>query len=143
MKRIYILSLVVCLSLLFYFCDGDNPFNGIKVPDGAYAYKGYDSTDVKIVCGWIKFDFDDSSMVSGEWELDKIGDPQNIGPQIGSGELVGNVQDDQLYINLNPQYADNNVFLTSPYSDQKLEGTWNYAGFPGVINHGSFVAEKK
>lgn len=143
MKKIYMLDLIVSLSLLFCFCDNDNPLNGIKVPDGAYAYTGYDSTGVKIVCGWIKFEFDDSTTISGEWELDKIGEPQNIGPQVGSGQLVGNVQNSQLYLDLNPQFMDNNVFLTSPNDDQKLEGKWTYAGFPGIINYGSFVAEKK
>ena len=134
---------MVCLSLLFYFCDKDNCLNGIKIPDGAFAYTGFDSTGVKIVRGWIKFDFDDSTTILGEWELDKIGDPQNIGPQVGSGQLVGNVQNSQLYLNLNPQYVDNNVILTCPYDDQKLAGKWTYSGFPGVINYGSFVAGKK
>ena len=143
MKKLSILSLMIALSLLFYFCDGDNPLNGVKIPDGAYAYTGYDSTGVKIVQGWIKIIFEDSTHISGEWELEKIGNPQNIGPQVGSGNLGGIMVNDQLHLNLNPQYIDNNVILTCPYSDQKLLGQWIYAGFPGVINYGSFVAEKK
>jgi hypothetical protein len=143
MKKIYFLSLMVILSLTFYFCDKDNCLNGIKIPDGAFAYTGFDSTGVEIVRGWIKFDFDDSTTISGEWELDTIGEPQNIGPQIGSGNIVGSLVNDQLHLNLNPQFVDNNVFLTCPNNDQKLEGQWIYSGFPGVINSGSFVAEKK
>ena len=143
MKRIYPLFLLIILSLIFYFCDKDNCLNGIKIPDGAFAYTGFDSTGVEIVRGWIMFDFDDSTSISGDWELDKIGNPQNIGPQVGSGNLVGSMVNDQLHLNLNPQYKDSNVFLICPYDDQKLTGKWNYAGFPGVINYGSFVAEKK
>ena len=143
MKKRFIFSVLLVLSLAFYFCDKDNPLDGIKIPDGAYAYTGYDSTGVEIVQGWIKFEFADKATLSGEWELDKIGKPQNIGPQVGSGQLVGSFQNSQLYLNLNPQYADNNVFLACPYDDQKLEGKWTYSGFPGVINYGSFKAEKK
>ena len=143
MKKIYIFVVIITLSFLFYFCDKDNCLNGIKIPDGAFAYTGFDSTGVEIVRGWIMFDFDDSTSISGDWELDKIGNPQNIGPQVGSGNLVGSMVNDELHLNLNPQYKDNNVFLICPYDDQKLTGIWNYAGFPGVINYGSFVAEKK
>ena len=143
MKQKYILTLIIILSLSLYFCDKDNSINGIKIPNGAYAYTGYDSTGVKIVRGWIKFDFNDNTTISGEWELDKIVDPQNIGPQVGSGNIIGSLVNDQLHLNLNPQFIDNNVFLTCPYNDQKLEGHWFYSGFPGIINYGSLVAEKK
>jgi len=143
MKKIDIFILIIIISLSFYFCDKDNSINGLKIPAGAYAYTGLDSTGVKIVTGWIKIVFDDSTHISGEWELDKIGNPQNIGPQVGSGNLVGSMVNNQLHLNLNPQYKDNNVFLICPYDDQKLTGIWNYAGFPGIINYGTFVAEKK
>jgi len=73
MKKISLFSLVLYLSLLFYSCDKNNPFNGTAVPEGAYAYTGYDSTGVKIVQGWIKFEFEDKTTLSGEWELDKVG----------------------------------------------------------------------
>lgn len=142
MKRIYWLIPAIILSLL-YFCDKDNCLNGIKVPEGAYAYTGYDSTGVKIVQGWIKINLDDTTNISGEWELDKIGNPENMGPQIGSGNIVGNLTNNQLFLNLNPQYADNNVFLICPYDNQKLAGQWNYSGFPGIINYGTFFAKKE
>ncbi|MCU0645566.1 MAG: hypothetical protein MUC94_15080 [bacterium] len=140
--KVYLLILVILLSI-FCFCDKDNSINGIKIPAGAYAYTGYDSTGVKIVMGWTKIVFDDNIYISGEWELDKIGDPENIGPQVGSGNLVGSLENHQLFLNLNPDFVDNNVFLTCLYDDQKLTGKWNYSGFPGIINYGTFVAEKK
>ncbi|HDP99766.1 MAG TPA: hypothetical protein ENN22_11375 [bacterium] len=143
MKQISIFGLIIIISLSFYFCDKGNSINGLKIPGGAYAHSGFDSTGVEIVTGWIKIIFDDSATISGEWQLDKIGDPKNIGPQVGSGSLKGNLENNQLFLNLNPGYVDNNVFLTCPYDDQKLMGKWEYAGFPGIINFGTFVAEKK
>lgn len=143
MKKISIFISLIILSLSFYFCDKDNSISGLKIPAGAFAYTGYDSTGAKIVQGWIKIVFDDSIHLSGEWELDKIGDPKNIGPQVGAGSLVGGLENQQLFLNLNPNYVDNNVFLTCPYDDRKLTGKWNYVGFPGIINYGTFVAEKK
>jgi len=143
MKKIYIVVVIITLSFSFYFCDKDNSINGLELPAGTYTYTGFDSMGVKIVTGWIKIVFDDSTHISGEWELDKIGDPQNIGSQVGSGNLVGILENNQLFVNLNPDYVDNNVFLTCPYDDQKLTGKWNYSGFPGIINYGTFVGERK
>ena len=142
MEKLSILILIFIISLSLCFCDKDNSINGLKIPGGAYAYTGYDSTGVKIVTGWIKIAFEDSIHLSGEWELDKIGDPQSIGPQVGEGNLVGNLENNQLSLNLNPDYIDNNVFLICPYDDKKLTGKWFYSGFPGIINYGTFVAER-
>jgi hypothetical protein len=149
MKKISILSLIIIISLSFYFCDKDNPTGEksnlveLTIPEATYKYIGYDSMGVKIVKGWIKIVFVASNYISGEWQIEKIGDPQNIGPQVGEGSLVGNVENNQLFLNLNPNYVDNNVFLICPYDDRKLTGKWNYSGFPGIINYGTFVAEKK
>ena len=141
MKKAYLLITVIAISLI-YFCDKDNSINGLKIPGGTYAYSGYDSTGAKIVQGWIKLEFDDSTKISGEWELDIIRNPEKIGPQVGEGNLVGNLEDNQLFLNLNPDFVDYNVFLTCPYDDQKLTGKWDYSGFPGIINYGTFVAER-
>ncbi|HEX9974845.1 MAG TPA: hypothetical protein VGD14_22515 [bacterium] len=149
MKKIALVIPIIIISLSFYFCEKDNPTADkgnlveLKIPVATYKYTGYDSMGVKIITGWIEFLFEDSTDITGRWELDKIGDPQNIGPQVGSGYLVGSLENHQLFLNLNPEYVDNNVFLICPYDDQKLTGKWNYSGFPGIINHGTFVAEKK
>ena len=143
MKKISIFILIAMLSLTFYFCDKDNSINGLKIPGGAYAYTAYDSTGVKIIEGWIKIVFDDSINISGEWELDKIGHPQNIGPQVGSGTLRGSYDKGKIVIGLNPGYMDNNVILTGEWDIRKIEGDWMYVGFPGIINEGTFKAEKR
>jgi hypothetical protein len=143
MKKFAIFILITILSLSFYFCNKDNAINGLKIPAGAYAYTGYDSTGVKIVTGWIKIVFEDSIHLSGDWELDKIGDPQNIGHQVGSGTLLGSYDKNKIYCDLNPGYVDNNLILRGDYDDKKIAGEWMYVGFPGVINQGTFNAEKR
>ncbi len=117
MKKIAIFILITILSFSLYFCDKDNPTEDkdnlveLIIPLGTYKYNGYDSSGVKIVTGWIKIIFDDSVNISGEWELDKIGDPQNIGPQVGSGTLHGRYDQNKIYCDLNPGYMDNNLIL--------------------------------
>lgn len=141
MAMIKPMIIVFCIfNLLCSLCD--DSINGPDTPEGSYTYTAYDSTGVKIVTGWMKIVFDDSVNVSGEWKFDKIGNPENIGPQVGSGNLMGIYNEPEISINLNPNWADNNVFLNGDYSEDKISGEWTFSGFPGVINRGKFEAVK-
>ena len=76
-----------------------------------FNYNGYDSLGARINTGALKLIVNDSD-ISGEWQLTMIGNVQNAGDQFGSGSFSGLVINDVSYhINLNPQMADNNVFL--------------------------------
>ncbi len=83
--KYFILSFFI-FNILCSWCDD---INKLDIPEGAYEYSGYDSTGVKIVQGWMKVFIDDSTGVTGKWKFEKIGNPENIGPQIGSGYLAG------------------------------------------------------
>ena len=135
-----IIVLFSIFNLLFSWCD--HSINGPETPQGRYVYKGYDSTGVKIVTGWLKIELDDSFTVSGEWNFYQVGEPENIGPQIGSGNLIGNYEKGKLSLNLNPNMQDNNVLLSGDYNDKIFAGEWMYVGYPGVLNQGTFRAVK-
>ena len=135
-----IIVVVSIFNLLFSWCD--DLITSPETPEGRYAYKGYDSTGVKIVAGWLKIELADSVTVTGEWNFYKVGQPENIGPQIGSGSLIGSYEKGRLSLNLNPNMIDNNVVLNGDYSEKKFEGEWMYIGVMGVINRGTFKAVK-
>jgi hypothetical protein len=79
--------------------------------------------------------------ISGEWQLIMIGNIKNAGDQFGSGSLNGLVISDVNYhINLNPQMADNNVFLEGILTGDSLNGSWNWSTFIGITNSGTFTA---
>ena len=142
MKLTQLLIIMVIISLFIIFCGEDDPF-GLKIPENAYKYTGYDTTGVKIVTGWIKLEFQDSINVTGEWSLSKVNNPKNIGPQIGSGELWGIYDTTWISIDLQPQMRDNNVILNGEMCANRISGSWFYVGFAGVLNHGPFSAIKK
>ena len=58
-----------------------------------------------------------NDVISGNWAFAYVGpgDPETaehrLGPQIGQGRLEGWKHGNTLSINLNPGWADNNVFL--------------------------------
>jgi hypothetical protein len=109
-----------------------------------YDYRAYDSLAVEVARGQLAITSDDSSLVAGHWSIQAVGTPDDIGPQIGEGELVGAWWDGRLLVQLNPGVADNNVSLSGRYGyeGQRYEGTWQYLTFSGVRNEGSFTAHR-
>ncbi|HSP89051.1 MAG TPA: hypothetical protein VLN45_13020 [Ignavibacteriaceae bacterium] len=112
-----------------------------SIPEGIYIYTAFDSLGTAVSKGWIKIGIKDST-IFGSWEIDKIGNPQNIGPQIGKGELEGNFSDNKMVIGLNPDYVDNNIVLDGSLKENKLTGKWYYSSFIGLTNWGTFEAVK-
>lgn len=108
----------------------------------SYQYYGYARHGSLLVVGTMTLMFSDSLEVNGTWDLRSVGgDPvPGIGPQVGTGKLVGSMQGKMITISLNPDYVDNNVFLSGTVSDTGITGTWEFVGFPGVMNRGTFRA---
>ena len=110
------------------------------MPHGAYAYSALDSNGATIVRGWFTMVFSDTGTLSGEWHFLPIGSRDDIGPQIGDGQLTGSVIDTMLYVNLNPKYVDRNVFLSGRLDTVFYHGTWVWDTFGGISNRGTFEA---
>ncbi|MEN3331000.1 MAG: hypothetical protein V7641_365 [Blastocatellia bacterium] len=118
---------------------------------GDYQYTGYDKEGSKIVEGRLSItsvepnrnQHEESYEIKGHWQLNQIGNPEKIGPQVGSGNLFGSIDKGEIYINLNPNMNDNNVILQGKIEGRRCHGTWRYSGFAGAINQGTFEAARK
>ena len=135
-------KVIICIAftsiLLFSSCDDDTPTNSSMK---YYKYTSYDSTGQKIITGYLWIDSVDSSTVKGRWDFKRVSNEVNLGPQLGKGNFEG-VKDlnGSMSLNLNPEWIDNNVFLIGSFQNLHYRGDWNYVGFPGVINSGTFEA---
>ena len=107
-----------------------------------YQYQAYDSLGVLVVEGWFRIETQDSTFISGVWDFDPVGNPENIGPQTGNGFFTGQQEGDWIRMELNPDMVDNNVSLYGTFTGTVINGEWQFTGFPGLINEGSFYAEK-
>ncbi|MBN1397184.1 MAG: hypothetical protein JXA06_04045 [Bacteroidetes bacterium] len=135
---------VLLTAIIFILSAGCGEDNSVQtVTSEPFSYTAYNTSGVPIVNGWMTIYIQDSSKVTGEWHFSKIGDPEDIGPCIGEGNLVGSVNIEHLHINLNPKYKDNNVFLIGNIQADKFEGEWVWGGFAGIINTGSFIAVRQ
>jgi hypothetical protein len=137
---------VVTTTLSFWSCLNSQDAGLVGPPQGpagAFAYTSYDESGTPIVTGWLNINLTDPDSITGEWHLQKIGNPENIGPQVGAGIFIGGSYQNQLWVELNPEFADNNLQLVGTLRDQRLSGEWFWISFPGVTGQGTFEAVKK
>lgn len=106
-----------------------------------WTYTGFDSTGTKILTGWIELNPHPGDTLTGEWKFDPVGNPSNLGPQMGTGTYRGTQTGLDIQLELNPNIVDNNVGLAGPVIGNAWSGTWTYSGYSGVINYGTFIAE--
>ena len=141
-KRSLPIVFLLAYSLASFNCS--NPVenkDGVYFPGGKYYYSGFDSAGILVSQGWFSIEYTDSVNFTGTWQIDKLMPNADIGPQTGSGELIGNLDSLTVSIGLNPDMVDNNVFLRGTYMEQEgLSGEWTYSGFPGILNRGTFKA---
>ena len=110
---------------------------------GNYEYSGYDKSGNKIVSGQIEITSTEADRIKGRWQLKAVTSAKDIGPQTGTGNLTGEINQDSVTISLNPNMADNNVTLAGKIAGKNFKGNWSFSGFAGVINQGSFEAKRK
>jgi hypothetical protein len=134
---------LVAITFLSFSCEDGGSETGVgQVPSGAYRYTSYDTNGVAVVRGWLTITYQDSAHITGEWRLDKIGNPQGIGPQVGSGKLAGSFHEGKLIVELNPQFRDNNLQLVGYFQQGDYRGEWFWISFVGITGRGTFEAIK-
>ena len=134
--------LLLIAAVVFLSCKSPTePFT--KLIEGTYNYFAYDSNDQLIVTGTLIISQIDSTQIQGSWQLVAVNNAQKTGPQNGSGSLSGVLKKGAVSINLNPNFVDNNVVLQGTMSSAGFNGKWEWIGFAGVLNSGSFNAVRK
>jgi hypothetical protein len=114
----------------------------IGSPPTSYIYRGYNSKDILVVTGSMTLALIDSISISGTWMLECIVPGEKVGPQTGSGTLRGSLQGGRIMVDLNPGWADNNVFLSGSFDKDRISGTWMWSTFVGPTSKGKFEAVK-
>ncbi len=139
LKRVFVFASLLTLVLW----PGCKRGVGDATPPGAYAYTSYDSAGTVIVRGWLTAVVSYSTKLSGEWHFEPIGNPQRIGPQTGDGKLVGGINGEKVWIELNPDVRNNNLQLNGSLVTGRLSGQWTWISYDGMANQGTFQAVRK
>lgn len=132
-----VLGLVVACS-----ANGVDPRGSLK--SAVLHYRAASAQGVPLLAGNLRLAVHDDSTVTGTWAIDWIAGADTsarVGPQVGTGTFGGQLlADGSVELNLNPSYADNNVFLSATATTDGLSGQWSWSGFPGVLSSGRFTA---
>lgn len=142
MSELFISTIALCITLLSMCFSACHQNSTEPNSTNNYQYTAYNPAGTAVVEGSLSLEFKDAVHITGGWHLFKIGNDENIGPQVGFGELTGTVENGNLYINLNPKFVDNNVFLTGTIVQDTIRGTWTWETFAGATARGAFKASK-
>jgi len=138
------MTILVC-TLAVAACSGDvNAPRASLSRNHTLRYDAYTDQFRPLLSGSFDLVVHEDSTVTGNWIINWVSGVDTttpVGPQVGSGALQGRLwPDTTVWLNLNPNYFDYNVFLVGAATVNGLAGRWDYSGFPGTLAHGRFTA---
>jgi hypothetical protein len=131
---------VLCCVAAIAACEDPTLHTPGGDPSGAYGYVARSGL-TPVVSGTVTLLVDEDSAVTGMWELRRVPGSDTtfqVGPQLGSGTLAGRLNaSGMVAVDLNPGWADNNVFLAFSATARDLfTGTWGHSTFLGPVAGG-------
>jgi hypothetical protein len=133
--------LFVTAAALLAACGHET--SAFELGDGELRYHATTATGKPLLEGRLTLTFPTDSTVIGTWQIQWSAGADTtspVGPQIGTGTLVGTRRADTLRLELNPDYADNNVSLHGVAMRGGLRGDWTWATIAGPSTSGPFSA---
>ena len=140
MRKFQIFSLIALLFLLFISCSSQTSM--AEYPYGSYSYKSFNIAGELIGDGTIYINKVDSNLVEGNWAIRNVRNCFVCGPQYGNGFLTGKIENDSLFINLNPDNPENYVELVGELNDETFSGDWRWFELVVNSNRGTFKAAR-
>jgi hypothetical protein len=134
--------LIASVAILAAACDG----NFVTPADGeeqSWEYTAYDFDNQAVVTGEFRVRAEGRDF-TGSWETRLLKPGAEVGPQVGLGELRGSwdIEGQSVFFDMNPGWADNNVFLVGEPDGNMLRGTWSHSTLTGVRSGGQFTARR-
>lgn len=114
---------------------------------GTLAYVAYADSGTRLLEGVLTITPQPNQHVAGTWTIRwapgaDTANANDVGPQFGTGDLIGAVQDTTVLVNLTPTFSDNNVELLGCVTATGFAGIWSHTGIAGEIAHGPFTATR-
>lgn len=113
--------------------------------NGSFAYSAFDATGQPLLVGSLTIEAAPDSTLSGTWSIHwapGADTTATIGPQVGTGTLAGRSGSDGVFVDLNPGWADNNVFLMGGAAPGILAGEWQHSTILGPVAQGRFTLRR-
>lgn len=130
---------------LLLACSADPTVPAAGRVEHSLRYTADGPSGAQALAGRLVLSFPDDTTVSGSWVISWVPGADTtalVGPQVGSGTLVGSRLGDTLLLQLNPENADHNVGLRAVRTRAGYRGTWEWVTFAGPRTRGGFTAER-
>lgn len=116
--------------------DGDAPcyFYEADSDIASPAVQGY------LVVRLLEPDSDGVQLATGTWQLERMGEGE-VGPQVGSGLLIGAVRGERVSLTLNPD-TEAAVELVGVFGTQGFSGQWEWTPADAPLRTGPFRATR-
>lgn len=134
--------LLATAAILAAACDG----NFTAPRDGeqqTWEYTANDFENEAVVTGTFVVRAEGRTF-SGSWETRLLKVGAQVGPQVGTGNLRGewDIEGQSVLFDMNPGWADNNVYLVGAPDGSLLKGNWAHSTLTGVVAGGQFTARR-
>jgi len=140
MKKVKIIFNVMLLCFLFSSCSSQEAMK--PFPYGNFSYRSYDIAGNLIGNGSIYINDADSGRIEGNWSIRNVHNCTECGSQFGSGYLTGFINEDSIFINLNPDNPDSFTQLLGKLGKETISGEWQWYNLIVASNRGTFEAKK-
>lgn len=140
MKKLPIIFIVILIST-FFSCSTHKVAD--EFPYGSYSYQSFNIVGELIGDGSLFISNVDSNIIEGNWSIRNIRNCIVCGPQYGSGYLTGRIENDSVYVNLNPNNPENYVELVGKADGNNFSGDWRWFKLIVNSNRGTFEAVKE
>lgn len=141
MKKKVLISVAVLFILLLALSCSSNEISR-AFPYGSYSYRSYNFLGDLVGEGSLYISEVDSNTFTGNWQIREVRKCLNCGAQFGSGFLTGYVENDSMYINLNPEITEIDTRLIGVVADSVYRGDWRWTNQAGFGFSGTFEAER-
>jgi hypothetical protein len=140
MKK-HLIFFSILSTLVFVSCSTQNVTN--KFPYGNYSYQSFNIVGEVVGEGSLYISKVDSNFIEGNWSIRNIKNCVVCGPQYGSGYFTGRIDNDSIYVNLNPDNPENYVELVGEIKDESFSGDWRWFELVLNSNRGTFKAVRQ
>jgi len=138
MKKRYIILISSVAILMLLSCSSQQAAGDF--PYGSYLYRSYNFLGDLVGEGTLYINQSDSNTITGNWQIKKMRECLNCGAQFGTGVLTGYIENDTMYIDLNPDIVDITTELIGRIADGSFTGDWQWFNQAGFGYSGTFKA---
>ena len=141
MKKKVLIPVAILFILLLALSCSSKEISG-SFPYGSYSYRSYNFLGDLVGEGSLCISEADSNTFTGNWQIREVRKCLNCGAQFGGGFLTGYVENDSMYINLNPEITEIDTRLIGVVANGVYRGDWRWTNQAGFGFSGTFEAER-